>query len=183
MFVGKKDVVADEKAKRELNPLIGMMAAAAGAEDYELFAKEFAARKNEALSEAFAKVPFEKRILLLPQCLRSSAGCLAVEKGVAYECASCGACRIADIIVEAEKLSYMGVYILKGGRAVAQLIKDLKPEAIAGVACSYEGIIGILECERQKLPVQFIPLTKDGCVDTEVDMESIRGLLALHLEK
>ena len=167
-----------DKPLREPNPLIEMMAASAGAEDIDAFADEFAARKNAENAPLFASVPYAKRILLLPQCLRSSAHCQAKEVGVLYECAHCGSCRIPEIIAEADSLGYMGVFILKGGRAVIRLISELQPGAILGVACPYEGFIGIMECERRGIPVQFVPLTKDGCADTEVDIENLKAFLA-----
>jgi hypothetical protein len=166
------------KPSRPANPLVETMAASAGVEDIDRFADEFAARKNGEHAEAFARVPYGRRILLVPQCLRASGACAAEQKGPFYECARCGACAIDRIIDEAERLGYMGVHILKGGRAVAQLIERYSPGAVAGVACNYEGIIGIIECERRGIPVQFVALTRDGCADTEVDFEHLKSFLA-----
>lgn len=166
------------KPSRPPNPFIEMMAASAGAGDPDVFAHEFAQQKNAEYAEAFARVPYEKRLLLIPQCLRSSLHCKAKEVGVSYECARCGACFIPEILDAAEALGYMGPYILKGGRAVIELIERIKPQAIAGVACPYEGLMGIMECERRGIPVQFIPLSKDGCADTEVDLETLKTALA-----
>jgi len=166
------------RQSRAGNPLIEMMAASAGFEDVDRFVNDFSERKNAQYAESFARVPFQRRVILLPQCLRASAKCAAKERGVLYECALCGACGIPDIIRAAEKLGYMGVYILKGGRAVQQLIDELDPGAVAGVACSYEGFIGIMECERRGVPVQFMPLTRDGCADTEVDIDGLKAFLA-----
>lgn len=165
------------KLPRPANPLLEMMAASAGAQDVDEFADAFAARKNAEHAEAFARVPYRRRILLLPQCLRSSTACAAEERTFCYVCAECGACDIPAIVAEAEGLGYMGVYILKGGRAVVNLIEELDPGAVAGVACNYEGLIGIMECERRSVPVQFIPLSRDGCADTEVELERLRELL------
>jgi len=161
---------------REANPLLEMLAEQAGME-YDEFARQFSERKNREYAEAFARTPYGKRLLLLPQCLRSSEHCQAVEKGVLYECHRCGACKIAGITDEAERLGYIGAFILKGGRAVARLIEELEPEAVLGVACDYEGMIGIMECERRGIPVQFVPLTRDGCVDTDVDKDRLSEML------
>jgi len=147
---------------REVNPLVEMLAAAAGVEDVDEFADACAAAKNSEHAQAFARVPYGERILLLPQCLRSSGACKATERAFSYLCAGCGACDIPEIIAEAERLGYMGVYILKGGRAVVKLIEELDPGAVAGVACNYEGLIGIMECERRGVPVQFIPWNWKG---------------------
>ena len=45
--------------------------------------------------------------------------------------------------------------------------------AVLGVACSLEGALGSLECERAGIPVQFIPLLRDGCADTDVDLDTV----------
>ncbi len=170
---------ANAKPAREANPLIEMLAETAGFEDVDRFVEEFSERKNAQYAEAFARVPYGQRLLLVPQCLRSSGDCQADEHGVSYECARCGACSIDAIIEEAERLGYMGVHILKGGRAVVQLIEKYKPRAILGVACNYEGLMGIMECERRGVPVQFAPLLRDGCADTEVDLEMLREFLSV----
>ncbi len=166
-----------KQASRAPNPLLEMMAASAGARDVDEFAEEFAGKKNKEHADAFARVAFNERILLLPQCMRSSAECKAVERAFSYECTGCGACDIPEIIAEARRLGYLGVHVLKGGRAVVRLIEELEAGAVAGVACSYEGLIGIMECERRGVPVQFVPLSRDGCADTEVDLDEIKSLL------
>lgn len=173
----------EENGARPANPLIEMMARSAGFEDVDRFVNDFAETKNSQHAESFARVPFSRRILLLPQCLRSSGNCQAQERGVFYECVCCGACGIPGIIEMADELGYMGVYILKGGRAVERLIKDLDPGAVAGVACNYEGFIGIMECERRGIPVRFVRLSRDGCADTEVDLEGLRRQLARTAEE
>ena len=95
------------KPAREANPLIEMLAETAGFEDVDRFVEEFSERKNAEHAEAFARVPYAERLLLLPQCLRSSENCQAEEHGVSYECARCGACSIDAIIAEAERLAQM----------------------------------------------------------------------------
>ena len=69
------------------------------------------------------------------------------------------------------------MFILKGGRTVEKLIAELKPKAIIGVACFFEGAQGMELCERFSLPVQFIPLTKDGCVNTEINLDDIMPVI------
>ena len=73
----------------------------------------------------------------------------------------------------AEQLGYAGVKILKGGSAVAKLIEEMKPKAVLGVACNFEGALGILECERKGVIVQFVSLLRDGCADTDVELDEV----------
>ena len=125
----------------------------------------------------FSPIPFSERIILLPQCLRKIGKCKAKEVGNRYECHECGACKIAKIIKKAKKLGYKDVYILKGGSAVSKIIGDIRPKAILGVACYYEGLIGMTECENQGIPVQFVPLTKEGCVNTDFNLRDFENLM------
>jgi hypothetical protein len=73
----------------------------------------------------------------------------------------------------------MGVKILKGGSAVARHVEKMKPKAVLGLACQYEGALGIFECERLGVAVQFVPLTRDGCADTDVDLDKVLAALEM----
>ncbi len=121
----------------------------------------------------FHSVPFSKRIILLPHCLRNSRKCRAKDTGYRYVCVKCGACPISAIMKEAESLGYRDVYILKGGRAIRDIVKNGLPEAILGIACDFEGKAGVRECAKAGIPVCFVPLARDGCSNTEVDMKAL----------
>ncbi|MFH1706893.1 MAG: DUF116 domain-containing protein [Planctomycetota bacterium] len=139
------------------------------------FHQEFVTRKNDRNVAAFQRIPFERRIILMPQCLRRLGECRAVEEGYFFACKRCGHCAVDAIIKRADELGYMGAFVLKGGRAVKEIIRNRQPEGILGVACWYEGFLGIVECENRGVAVTFYPLSKDGCAGTEVN---IQGLLA-----
>ncbi|MBN1808836.1 MAG: DUF116 domain-containing protein [Planctomycetes bacterium] len=139
--------------------------------------KAITVRKNKEYALAVARVDFSRRLVLVPQCLRSTATCSAVEDAAEYVCSACGACKIAAIAARAAELGYPGIHVLKGGSAVARLIQELKPGAVIGVACDFEGALGIMECERWKIPVQFVPLLRDGCADTDVDLSELFDVL------
>ena len=119
-----------------------------------------------------ASVPYARRLLLLPHCLRRTGRCQAREAGYQYFCADCDACPIGPIRRKAIDLGYLGVHVLKGGRAIIRLIEEQHPGAVLGVACQAEGVAGIEVCERMGVPVAFLPLSKDGCADTEVDLNA-----------
>ena len=130
-------------------------------------------RKNKENALAFSRSEFHERLVLVPQCLRSTQECEAEERAAEYVCKRCRACKIADVVDRAEELGYMGVKILKGGSAVARLVEELKPRAVLGVACSLEGALGILECGRLRVAVRFVSLLRDGCADTDVDLDEV----------
>ena len=162
--------VKPDKLKRLLQ-LLGPKALEADSLE-ELYAG-ITSSKNKEHAGKFAQTPYSARLVLLPQCLRATGKCKAVEHGSEYVCKRCRACKIAEIVERAEQLGYAGVKILKGGSAVARLIDELKPAAILGVACDFEGALGILECEQKGVAVQFVSLLKDGCADTDVNVSEV----------
>lgn len=163
----------NEKAEK-LNRLLELLGGSAGegGSMTELCAA-ITARKNKEQAAAFAKIPYSERLVFVPHCLRATGTCQAEEKSAEYICAKCRACKIAEIVEKAEQLGYLGVKILKGGSAVSTILKNVKPGAVMGVACSFEGALGTLECERTGAPTQFVSLLRDGCADTDVDLTEV----------
>jgi hypothetical protein len=138
---------------------------------------ELILRKNRENTPAFQRTPYADRLILVPQCLRSTEKCQATEYSNEYICAGCGACKVALIVRRAGELGYAGVRILKGGSAVSRLLRELKPKAVLGIACSTEGIMGMIWSERAGLPVLCVPLSKDGCSDTDVALSEVMSVM------
>lgn len=147
--------------------------ASAGGESLTDLYPAIISRKNKEYALEYSRAEYQERIVFVPQCLRSTERCAAEERAAEYVCKRCGACKIAAIIERAEELGYKEVRILKGGSAVARLLKDLRPKAVLGVACSFEGALGMLQCERLGIPVQCVSLLRDGCADTDVDLDEV----------
>jgi hypothetical protein len=166
-----------------MNELLRWLGEDAGAGEEGHFAelcKAVSVRKNKEHARRFAAVPYRERIVLVPQCLRKLGTCEAVETARGYDCKQCDACPAGPVFRKAAELGYRGVYMLKGGRAVAALLAEQKPGAVVGVACDYEGALGMLECERAGVPVQFIPLLRDGCSETDVDVSDVVSVLEFY---
>jgi hypothetical protein len=164
--------VSDRAEK--LNKLMELLAGASpeGGTLTELY-PAITSRKNKEHALEFSRTEFHERIVFVPQCLRSTEKCAAEERAAEYVCRRCRACKIADVVDRADELGYMGVRILKGGSAVSRLLDDLKPKAVLGVACNFEGALGMLECERLGIAVQTVILLEDGCADTDVDLDEV----------
>ena len=165
---------------KEINEILSWLGADGppGTEgNFQELCRAVAVRKNKEHALRFASTPFAERIVLVPQCLRRIGRCRARETSRGYECASCMACPAGEILAEAKRLGYKGTFMLKGGRAVAGILASERPSAVVGIACSYEGALGIVECERAGVAVQFVPLTADGCFETDVDMAEVRSVL------
>lgn len=137
----------------------------------------YTAKKNKQNEKKFASTAFSDRIVLVPQCMRNIEKCKAKEHGGYYVCAECGACKVSPISKKVKQLGYKALYILKGGRIVEKLIDEQKPKALLAVACFYEGEEGMKLCDKKNVTVQFVPLTKDGCVATDVNVEDVLKVL------
>ena len=82
----------------------------------------------------FLAVPFERRMLLLPHCLKHAEGCPAEYDEFGLDCDKCGACSIADYKVRAEQLGYK-VLVAEGSPVVLKIIVSGHVDGILGVAC------------------------------------------------
>ncbi|MDQ3624193.1 MAG: polyprenyl synthetase family protein [Verrucomicrobiota bacterium] len=127
---------------------------------------------NEMWREQLAGVPFERRLLLLPKCLRVESKCPAPFDEFGLLCKQCGLCSIQDLQLEAERLGY-AVLVAEGSAVVMSLIQTGKIEAIVGVSC-----LSVLErafpyMEAAAIPGVAIPLLQDDCIDTTVDLDWI----------
>src|SRR5687768_10839868 len=125
---------------------------------------------NEMWRESLASVPFERRLLLLPKCLRVESKCPAPFDEFGLLCKQCGLCSIQDLQAEAERLGY-AVLVAEGSAIVMSLIQTGKIEAIVGVSC-----ISVLErafpyMEAAAIPGVAVPLLQDDCIDTNVDVD------------
>jgi geranylgeranyl pyrophosphate synthase len=125
---------------------------------------------NEMWRESLAAVPFERRLLLLPKCLRVESKCPAPFDEFGLLCKQCGLCSIQDLTVEAEKLGY-AVLVAEGSAIVMSLIQTGQIEAIVGVSC-----LSVLErafpyMEAAAIPGVAVPLLQDDCIDTNVDLD------------
>src|SRR6478735_5409436 len=125
---------------------------------------------NEMWREQLAAVPYERRLLLLPKCLRVESKCPAPFDEFGLLCKQFGLCSIQDLQAEAERLGY-AVLVAEGSAIVMSLIQTGKIEAIVGVSC-----LPVLErtfpyVEAAAIPAVAVPLLQDDCIDTTVDID------------
>ncbi len=133
---------------------------------------------NELNRSAFANIDFKDRALLLPQCLRNLEKCKGEMTEFGWVCKHCGQCSISEIKKEAEKLGYQ-VYIVPGGSMIARIIKANGIKGVVGVACNFELSEGMEMMSTTRIWSQGVTLKKDGCVDTVVDIEEVKKMLAV----
>lgn len=123
---------------------------------------------NEMWRETLATIPYEKRLLLMPKCLRVEDKCPAPFDEFGLLCKQCGLCTIEDFQNEAERLGY-AVLVAEGSAIVMSLIQTGQIEAIVGISC-----LPVLErtfpyVEAAAIPSIAVPLLQDDCINTTVD--------------
>ncbi len=118
-------------------------------------------------------IPYDRRMLLLPQCLKNSRKCKAQEDEFGLLCNECGNCSISGFIREAEELGYLTI-IAEGTTIASRLVESGKVDAIIGVGCM-ETLQKIFRTvNKYSVPAVGIPLLTCGCVDTQADAGWIR---------
>jgi geranylgeranyl pyrophosphate synthase len=132
-------------------------------------------------SAQVAAVPFERRLFLLPHCLKHAEGCPADYDEFGLDCRKCGACRIADFRARAEELGYK-VLVAEGSPVVLKIIVSGYVDAIVGVAC-----LNVLEKAIDKIllagiPCMAVPLLSSDCRNTSVDEEWVMEMINLRQE-
>ncbi len=133
---------------------------------------------NETWRDTFAGIPFDRRVLLLPQCLRNRRECRGILDGIGLICQGCGHCAIDSFQREAEALGYV-VLVAEGTTVVTTLLEQGRVDAVVGVSC-----LDVLErafphTAAHAIPSLAFPLYRDGCRDTDFDQDWLRETLRL----
>lgn len=133
---------------------------------------------NEMWRETLAEIPYERRLLLMPKCLRVEDKCPAPFDEFGLLCKQCGLCSIQDFQNEAERLGY-AVLVAEGSAIVMSLIQTGQIEAIVGISC-----LAVLErtfpyVEAAAIPSIAVPLLQDDCINTTVDIDWVWEYLHL----
>lgn len=136
---------------------------------------------NESWREQFAAVPYHRRLLLLPKCLRVEAKCPAAFDEFGLVCKQCGLCSIRDLTAEAEKLGY-AVLVAEGTAIVMSLLQAGRIDAILGVSCHNVLQRAFPYVEAAAVPGIAIPLLQDDCADTNVDLDWVWDYIHLTAE-
>ncbi|MEL6898374.1 MAG: DUF116 domain-containing protein, partial [Planctomycetota bacterium] len=138
------------------------------------------------LSSAFwedgvKNVPPERRLFLLPHCLKHAEGCPAEYDQFGLNCKTCGACSIADFRGLAEEMGYR-VLVAEGSPVVMKIIVGGYVDAVIGVAC-----LNVLEKAIDKIllagiPCAAVPLLSSDCRNTSVDEDWVDAMVRIPYE-
>ena len=117
--------------------------------------------------------PFNRRIFLLPQCLRNVTLCKAQQDELGLLCSECGNCSISGFLREAENLGYVAL-VTEGTTITTRLIESGKVDAVIGVGCMEVLQKMFAAVSKYSIPSIGIPLITCGCVDTMADADWIK---------
>ena len=134
---------------------------------------------NAAWRDTVAQVPYDRRLLLVPKCLRVEDKCPAPFDEFGLLCKECGLCSLQDLTVEAERLGY-AVLVAEGSAIVRKMIETGKIDVVIGVSC-----LNVLEkcfphMDAAAIPSMAIPLLQDDCVNTTVDLDWVWDVIHLN---
>jgi len=127
---------------------------------------------NKVNSELYHRTKKSERIMFIPHCLRNIKTCKAKIGEEGYRCAKCGGCVIQSIVEECER-NNIRYFMVAGGSIVMKLIDKYQPKAVIGIGCYNELKMALEKTGERKLPAQVVLLSKDGCVNTEVDLTDV----------
>jgi len=135
--------------------------------------------RNMMNTKRFAETPVEKRVIYLPQCLRS-AECPAHLTPEGLVCRRCRQCDIGREIDAYEAMGYR-VFIAPGSTLIKRMMKKYRPEAIIGVGCLMEIKEGLELCDRAGVIGMGVVTLKDGCVETVLNWEELHEVACIGL--
>jgi len=138
--------------------------------------------KNYATRDQFIKTPVSKRIVVLPQCLRSISCPASLSARDGLKCLGCGKCKIQGFVEDAEKIGYK-VFVVPGGTFVKRIIRQERPQAVIGVGCFPDLIEGMKIAMRAGIPAQGVLLETSGCIETIVKWDNLYEKLYLGISK
>lgn len=128
--------------------------------------------------EVIRRIPVQKRLLLLPFCLRHATRCEASYDEFGLICADCGRCRIAELRERADALGLVTL-VAESSSRVAEWVASGEIQAVIGVSCLASLERAFPSMLRNAVPGIAIPLNRDGCKDTDFDDELLSEALTL----
>jgi len=133
---------------------------------------------NAFWRDQFSAVPFSRRLLLLPHCLRKTDVCAGTHSALGLACAQCGACALSELQQEAEARGYR-VLIAEGTPAVVQVVLKGQADAVLGVACLDSLEKAFRRVAELGIPHAAVPLLTNGCADTVAELDLVRNWMGL----
>lgn len=136
--------------------------------------------KNLVYEKEFKKA--KEKILLVPHCSRKymDLRCKAEFDAEisSYFCNHCSPDCLANQATELGEEKGYKVFILPGGSCIRSIFGNMNCDAVLGIACPEEIKLGIGFIESKGLAIKGIPLTKNGCANTQFNLDSLKEALS-----
>jgi len=132
-------------------------------------------RNGVNYQEFIATTP-EDRVLIVPQCMRHLKCPAKMSSTYGFECRMCGLCGIGRIAKIAKAVG-TPLYVSPGGTFSKRILRQSRPRAVIGVACSQDLYEGTLAAKMADIPSQGVALAKTGCVETFTNEVELAGIL------
>lgn len=123
----------------------------------------------------------ENKALLIPHCARSHMDrhCMADfnPEIPSYTCNGCTDDCLVNNVVKLGKEKGYDVYVIPGGSCAEKILRDMKYKGVVGIACGSELMMALGLLKKLGIPGQGVILTKNGCSNTKLDLESLKRIL------
>lgn len=126
--------------------------------------------RNAVSKEKYNKT-IGKKIIIGPHCMRHPKCKATCNSRIGYVCTRCGLCKYAKIKKACDNMNYL-LFIVPGDRFVKKILALHKPKKVLGIAC-FEELNESMQAISTLMPVQGIPLLRDGCFNTDVDVDAV----------
>ena len=123
---------------------------------------------NEIWRDIVASIPYNRRLLLLPQCLRDKDKCKGFFDELGLICAGCNNCNLNSLLDKADELGYTAL-VAEGTTVAVGLVEEGAIDAVIGVSCMPVLHRSFDPVTRAAIPGIGIPLLENGCENTSVD--------------
>lgn len=133
---------------------------------------------NQLWLPVVARIPRQRRLLMLPKCLSRQGKCKAEYDQYGLLCHRCGCCHIPTLQDKAESLGSLSI-VAEGFTQVIGLVENRVVDSVIGVSCldSLEKAFPLLV--RHAVPGLAVALNDSGCSDTHVDEDYVEELLEM----
>jgi geranylgeranyl pyrophosphate synthase len=126
-------------------------------------------------------VPYQRRLLLLPHCVRNTEHCPATYNNDGLLCENCGNCELGTWKSLAESLGYH-VLIAEGSPVVMQWILAGKADAILGVGCLRSLERAFDKLQLAGIPAIAVPLHAENCKNSVTDSDWVVEMIQTPFE-
>lgn len=125
--------------------------------------------RNKVNEKVYKRINPKDTIVVLPHCLRSTE-CEAKLESSGLVCNNCNRCVIGVIKNKAENKGFK-VFIIPGSTFLKKILERNDFKAVLGVACYQD--LNLSMMKLSKFSCQGVPLLKDGCINTKVDVKAV----------